>query len=101
MPSHEPLACIFSVILEGDGVAHAALASASSGDMAPERQDLLDGYAFLFPADVARFLANERPCCPILSFEIGVAANDRLGRPAGVGAGRGEMAGLDNEVTHR
>lgn len=60
-----------------------------------ERRESREGYAFRFDADaleeVARFVANERRCCPFLDFEIAVAAAAgpvwlRLTGPAGTRA---------------
>ncbi len=43
-----------------------------------ERVPLPEGYAFRFDCsefeDVARFVTNERRCCPFLTFEVELAA---------------------------
>jgi hypothetical protein len=59
------------------------------GEMVEERDD---GYTFRFTADafepLARFVANERRCCPAIRFEIQVGAGGgaielRMSGPAG------------------
>ena len=44
-----------------------------------EWRELANGYAFCFRAeafdDVAKFVTNERKCCPFLTFELTVAAD--------------------------
>ena len=74
-----PLACIVDAIPEHERVAHFALASDLFGQRVQERQDVPQGYAFRFSPDtfddVARFLSNERRCCPFLSFDIAIAAS--------------------------
>jgi hypothetical protein len=80
MSPDPPLACVMAAIPEAERSSHAALASALLVERVQERRDLPDGYAFRFEAgalvDLARFLANERRCCPFLSFEIAVAPSD-------------------------
>lgn len=75
--------------------AHFALARRLFGEAARERQPWREGYAFRFDADAledaARFVANERRCCPFLEFEIAAAAADgpvwlRITGPAGTRA---------------
>lgn len=93
--AHEPLACIMDAIPEAERGAHITLASALFAERVEEWRDVPDGYAFRFPADafvdLARFLANERRCCPFLSFEVTLAPNDgpvwlRVTGPAGTRA---------------
>ncbi len=47
-------------------------------DLARQRQDLRNGYAFQFAAadleSLSRFIANERKCCPFMTFELEIAA---------------------------
>ena len=66
-------------IPEAERSSHVALASALFVERVLERRDLADGYAFRFEADavvdLARFVMNERRCCPFLSFEISVASD--------------------------
>ena len=80
MSSNTPLACVMAAIPAAERSSHSALASALFVERVQERRDLPDGYAFRFEADalvdLARFLVNERRCCPFLSFEIAVAPND-------------------------
>ncbi|HKG93941.1 MAG TPA: hypothetical protein VKA84_18675 [Gemmatimonadaceae bacterium] len=73
-----PLACVPGAIPTADRPAHFALAARLFGDASRERCALPDGYAFRFEPDaleqVARFVANERKCCPFLTFTIALAA---------------------------
>jgi hypothetical protein len=68
------LACVPSAIAPGDRQAHFDLARELFHRRALERVALPNGYAARFPGDmleaVARFVANERRCCPFMSFEI-------------------------------
>ncbi|HEY7038586.1 MAG TPA: hypothetical protein VID28_07040 [Methylomirabilota bacterium] len=77
--AHAPLACIMDAIPETERGTHIALTSALFTERVQERRDVSEGYAFRFPADafadLARFLANERRCCPFLSFKITLAPN--------------------------
>lgn len=74
MSSREPLACVMDAIPEGERPGHVALASDLFTKRVRERRVVPGGYAFRFPADsfadLARFVANERRCCPFLSFRI-------------------------------
>ena len=63
--------------------------------LAVERRELPDGLAFRFPAalllEVARFVDNERRCCPFLGFAIELPPDEgaltlRLTGPDGVRA---------------
>jgi hypothetical protein len=67
-------------IPEGERAAHAALASGLFAKLVRERRDVPGGYAFRFEADrladLARFVANERRCCPFLSFRIELAPDE-------------------------
>lgn len=62
---------------EPEREAHVRLAGELFGRRVQERRDLPDGYAFRFEPDaregLARFVANERRCCPFLSFTISAA----------------------------
>jgi hypothetical protein len=68
------LACIPSAIPQQDRQGHAQLARELFDRLALERKTLPTGYAVRFSADslqqVARFVANERRCCPFLSFAL-------------------------------
>jgi hypothetical protein len=69
-----PLACVPGAIPAEDRAAHFALVKALFSTALQERRELANGYAFRFDADqldrVARFAANERKCCPFLSFTM-------------------------------
>jgi hypothetical protein len=75
-----PLACVPGAIPPGERPAHFALARRLFAEAVRERRDLPDGLAFRFAADrfdeAARFVANERRCCPFLHFELSVAPAD-------------------------
>jgi len=72
------LACVPSAIPAGERPAHFELARDLFARQAAERLPLPDGYAFRFDStafeDVARFVTNERKCCPFLTFELQLAA---------------------------
>jgi hypothetical protein len=69
-----PLACVPDAISAEERAAHFALIKALFGTAVRERQELSNGYSFRFDADqlehVAHFVANERKCCPFLSFAL-------------------------------
>jgi hypothetical protein len=90
-----PLACVPGAIAAEERPAHFALIARLFGTVARERADTPGGYSFSFPpeafGDVARFVANERKCCPFLTFELTVAPPDgavvlRLTGPEGTRA---------------
>lgn len=68
------LACVPSAIPAAERQAHFALGRELVGVQAMERVKLPNGYAIRFPPDVfeavTRFVANERKCCPFLTFEL-------------------------------
>src|SRR5882762_6150536 len=70
------LACVPSAIPETERASHFALARELFVDFAQERTELPDGYAVRFHSDafesVARFVANERKCCPFMNFELSI-----------------------------
>ena len=71
------LTCVRSAIPAAERPAHFALARELLTECAQERRELPNGYAIRFPPEaveaVARFIANERKCCPFLSFELTLA----------------------------
>jgi hypothetical protein len=71
------LACVPGAIPLAERPAHFALLARLFGEAVRERHDLPDGYAFRFDAEsfeqVARFVANERRCCPFLTFTVELA----------------------------
>ena len=82
-------------IAPGERPAHLALVRQLFGEMVRERTDLRNGYAYRFRPEafelLARFIANERKCCPFLSFELELPADAgplwlRLTGPAGTRA---------------
>lgn len=77
--TQEPaLACVPSAIPAAERTAHFELARHLFMRRAIERLALPQGYAFRFDSsefeDVARFVTNERKCCPFLTFEVELAA---------------------------
>lgn len=85
------LACVPGAIPAAERSAHFALIARLFGTSAQEKRQLPDGYAFRFAPDdledIARFVANERKCCPFLTFGVEVSADGplwlRLTGPAG------------------
>lgn len=75
--SSAPLACVPTAISAAEREAHFALAKDLFGRLASARQPLRNGYAFEFDADalevVARFIGNERKCCPFMTFDLRVS----------------------------
>ena len=73
LDSSPPLACVPGAISAAERPAHFALLTHLFG-VAHERIEIANGYAFRFDADafddVARFVTNERRCCPFLNFSI-------------------------------
>jgi len=71
------LACDPSAIAASERAQHFTDASQLLRELAAERQELPNGIAFRFAPDsfeaVARFIANERKCCPFASFEVTIA----------------------------
>ena len=74
-----PLVCIVDAIPPDERPAHFALLTRLFSEVARERREVPDGYAFRFDPDafddVARFVANERRCCPFLTFALDLAPN--------------------------
>ena len=68
------LACVPGAIPPDERQSHFSLARELFHVRAQERVALSDGYAIRLPhdalEDVARFVANERRCCPFMKFEI-------------------------------
>jgi hypothetical protein len=72
------LACVPSAIPAAERQGHFSLGRELLVTKAKERQALSNGYAIRFDAEewdaVARFVANERKCCPFLTFELTLSA---------------------------
>ncbi len=90
--SSVPLACVPAAIPAAERPAHFALLTRLLGEHARERQELANGYAIRFDAeafdDIARFVTNERRCCPFMNFTIELSAGSgpiwlRLSGPIG------------------
>ena len=82
-PSRESvIACRLDAI-PSERAAHVSLAALLFRQLKPDRQELSDGYEFRFAGsrieEVARFIANERHCCPFVTFElISSAGSDHI-----------------------
>lgn len=86
------LACVPTAIEPSARQEHFALARRLFGEQAEKREALPNGLAFRMPSDsldgIARFVANERKCCPFMTFEIvvepdGGAVSLRMTGPVG------------------
>lgn len=68
-----PLACIPGAIPEAERSAHFELL-ARLGPRSRGKRELSNGYAYHFDSadfdDLARWIANERRCCPFLRFSV-------------------------------
>lgn len=73
------LVCVLSAIEPDERSAHFELGHRLFTKLAEERIDLPSGIALRLAADdfseVARFVANERKCCPFLHIEVEIAPN--------------------------
>src|SRR5687767_9481146 len=78
MSTKFPLACTPATIPDAERHAHFALARRLFGGVAVSWADVQDGREYRFPAEslpeVARFVENERKCCPFLAFTLAVEA---------------------------
>jgi hypothetical protein len=76
-PGAPELVCLPSAIASAERQAHFALARELFDRRAEERTALSNGYVVRFHSDVfeavARFVANERKCCPFMSFELTIS----------------------------
>jgi hypothetical protein len=74
--SSVPLACVPGAIPADERSDHFARAKKLLLQFATDRTELPNGYAFSFDAaaltEVARFIENERKCCPFITFELQV-----------------------------
>lgn len=86
------LACVPGAIAASERPAHFELAKELFQIRAAERLALPNGYALRFAPDaleqVAKFIANERKCCPFMTFELELKSHDgtlwlRMTGPAG------------------
>ena len=78
-----PLACVSGAISPEQRTGHFELIDRlfhKSRRAGLASDDLPNGYEYQFElealADVARFISNERLCCPFLVFDLRVAANE-------------------------
>jgi hypothetical protein len=93
--SATPLACAPGAIPAAERAAHFEHLTRLFGTAARERRPVPDGYSYRFDADafddLARWIANERRCCPFLTFALELTPNDgpiwvRLTGPEGTQA---------------
>jgi len=86
------LTCVPGAIPAEERPGHFALLARLFSEAVRERQVIPGGYAFRFEPEafdqVARFVANERRCCPFLSFTLELSPDAgplwlRLSGPAG------------------
>ena len=79
-PSRTPLACVADAIPASERARHLALLTRLFTTAVAERRDVPGGYLYRFDAaaldDVARWIANERRCCPFLAFALEVGPDD-------------------------
>lgn len=72
--SPAPLACVPGAIRAEERSTHFALIQRRFSTATLEREALPNGYAFRFAPEaieeIARFMENERKCCPFLTFEL-------------------------------
>lgn len=97
-----PLACVPGAIPAEERPAHFALLERLFGAGVLARDGLADGYEFRFDAarldDLARFVGNERKCCPFLSFALTLPAGDDAVRLRMTGP-KGTRAFLEAELS--
>jgi hypothetical protein len=69
-----PLACVPDAIPAAERAAHFRLGQALFRGECQARRDTEAGYVFRFPSSsfeqLARFIVNERKCCPFLRIEL-------------------------------
>jgi hypothetical protein len=74
------IACTPKAIPAIERASHFALGRALLSERALSKQLLDDGYAFTFASreflDVARFIENERLCCPFMTFSLKIPHSD-------------------------
>ena len=75
-----PLACVADAISASERAAHRALIARLFANGAHDRRDAPRGYEYRLDAaavdDVARWIANERRCCPFLAFALEIGPDD-------------------------
>jgi hypothetical protein len=95
MNTQSPIACDLTAIEPAERSAHQALAGHLLREAVLETRELVDGYAFRFPAElypeIVGFIANERRCCAFFTFALEVAPDHgpiwlRITGPEGVKA---------------
>ena len=87
-----PVACTLDAIPADERSAHCSLAAQLFGQLIQEHRELADGHEFRFRLEsleaLARFIANERKCCPFVNFDLAIGAGSdhltlRMTGPAG------------------
>ena len=76
-PTSLPIACDLTALSAEQRSAHLALVAQLFGSLVREIRELPDGYAYRFDGEhyqlAAEFIANERLCCPFLTFGLDVS----------------------------
>lgn len=76
-PAQVAFACDMTALTPAERRSHQLRLAELFGDQLRERRELPDGFAYRFDADqllsLARFIADERRCCPFLTFRLEVA----------------------------
>lgn len=77
-----PLACVPEAIPEGERAGHFALIARLFRERLQQKAAVSGGYEYAFDGedfvDIARFVENERRCCPFLTFSIEVTSEKGL-----------------------
>ena len=73
-----PVACTLDAIPADERSAHCSLAAQLFGQLIQEHRELADGHEFRFRLEsleaLARFIANERKCCPFVNVDLAIVA---------------------------
>jgi hypothetical protein len=74
------IACFPGAIPPAERDAHFALLTRIFRTMLREQREIANGYAYQFDAsafdDLARWITNERRCCPFLAFSLELAPDE-------------------------
>ena len=74
------IACFPGAIPESERAAHFALLTKLFTSATRAKSEIPNGYAYRFDAsafdDLARWITNERRCCPFLTFSVALGPDD-------------------------
>lgn len=74
------IACVPGAIPQSERTAHFALLTKLFTSTSRAKSEIPNGYAYRFDAsafdDLARWITNERRCCPFLAFSLELAPDD-------------------------